>query len=100
VIVAEYWCPHHERFEVIEEHEPRDSRPCPTCEAESLYCISAPAIKGSYASTTTTGTSTSERPPGFLSTSAIADGMPTSEYKAALSTRRKERIRAHVRSKI
>jgi hypothetical protein len=100
MIVAEYWCPHHERFEVLEEREAHDSRPCPTCETDSPWCMSAPAIKPSYAGVSTTGSGSSERPPGFISTSALADGMKHSEYREAISKRRKERIRAHVRSKI
>ena len=97
MIVAEYWCPHHERFEVIEPHEAQDSRDCPECGTDAPYVISAPSIR---APGTTVTTGKSERPAGFLSTSEIADGMSTSDYKAAIGKRRKERLRQYVRSKI
>lgn len=97
MILVEYECPHHERFEYLESHEAQDSRPCPVCEADSSYVISAPAIKPNYASVTT---GKSERPAGFLSTSAIADGMSTSDYKAEISKRRKERLRSHIKERL
>lgn len=97
MILAEYECTDHGRFEVIEDHEAQDTRPCPECGNASAWCFPAPSIKPNYASVTQ---GKRERPAGFLSTEAIADGMSTSEYKAKLGERRKERIRAHVRSKI
>lgn len=99
MILVEYECPHHGRFEYLESHEAQDSRPCAECECESPYVISAPAVKPNYASVTQ-GKSDTERPPGFVSTSALADGMSVNEYKERLSKRRKEKIRSHVRSKL
>lgn len=98
-IVCEYDCPHHGRFEHIEEHEPQDDRPCPECGADSPYVLSAVSVRPSYASVTT-GRDSSERPPGFISTSALADGMKPSEYRERLAEQRRERIRQHVRSKL
>lgn len=99
MILVEYDCPHCGRFEYLEEYEPHDERDCITCGSLSQFVISATAIKPNYASATT-GKDTSERPPGFVSTSAIADGMKPSEYRAKLAEQRKEKIRKHVRSKL
>lgn len=99
MIVAEYYCPHHERFEVLESVEAQDERDCPECGTPSPYCISAPSIKPNYASVTQ-GKGSTERPPGFVSTEAIADGMKTSDYREALAKQRKDRVRAHVRGKL
>jgi len=98
-IVVEYDCPHHGRFEVIEDHEPQDDRPCPDCECDSPYVLSAPSIRTPLASVTS-GKGSSERPPGFISTSALADGMKQSEYRERVAQQRRERIRQHVRSKL
>ena len=99
MIVAEYSCPHHDRFEVIEDHEAQDHRPCPVCGTDAPWCISAPAIKPNYASTTQ-GTGSTERPPGFMSTSALADGMKRSEWREASAKRRKARIRKIVKERL
>lgn len=99
MILVEYECPHCGRFEYLEQYEPHDERDCTTCGTLSPFVISAAAIKPSYASATQ-GKGSSERPPGFVSTEALADGMKQSEYRAKLAERRKEKIRAHVRSKL
>lgn len=99
MIMCEYECPHHGRFEYIEPIEAQDNRECPTCGNDAPYVISAPAIKPNYGSVTQ-GKGDSERPPGFVSTAALADGMSTNEYKERVAAARKEKIRQHVRSKI
>lgn len=99
MILVEYCCPHHGRFEWLEQHEAHDSRACEICGTDSPWAISAPAIKPNTTSVTT-GTGSTERPDGFMSTSALADGMTRAEWKAEQSKHRKERLREHVRSKI
>ena len=98
MIACDYECPHHGRFEILEDVEARDDRPCPQCDCDSPYCFPAPSIKPNYASTTT---GRSEKPAGFLSTSEIADGrMTVNEYKAEKAKRRKEFVRKSVRDKL
>ena len=99
MIMVEYECPHHGRFDYLEDIEAQDDRPCPECENASPYVISAPSVKPNYGSVTQ-GKGDTERPKDFVSTSALADGMSVNEYKERLSKARKERIRQHVRSKI
>lgn len=99
MILVEYCCPHHGRFEWLEPHEAHDSRACEICGTDAPWVMSAPSIKPSVASVES-GRSSSERPKDYLSTSAIADGMTRSEWQAEQNKRRKERIREHVRSKL
>ena len=98
MILVEYECAHCGVFEFLEERAALDERDCPTCTAPSHWVMSAPKIKPNYASTTTTGKT--QKPEGYLSTEAIADGMSVTAFKAERDKRRKERIRKIVRSKI
>lgn len=97
MIACDYECAHHGRFEIFEEREPYEERDCPECGQPSPFCFPAPVVTSKIANIST---GRSEPPPGYLSTSALADGMSTSDFKAELAKRRKERIRRHVRSKI
>jgi len=98
MIACDYECPHHGRFEILEDREAAIDRDCPTCGQPSPYCFPAPAVTAKLAEATQ---GRSSKPAGFLSTSEIADGrMSVGGYKAEISKRRKERIRRHVRSKL
>jgi hypothetical protein len=82
-ICLEYQCPAGHRAASLEDRaDPPASKPCDTCNALAERVISAPRIKIPLSSVTTTGRSTSERPPGVPDTSLLADGMPMREWRA------------------
>lgn len=79
MIVQEYICPTHDRFELIEAcNEDETPRACPKCGAPSAYTISAPATHMPVGTVVTGGSD--ERPPHALDTRPLAEGMPAAEW--------------------
>jgi hypothetical protein len=112
LIVAEYECPDHGRFEATVQREngdPPDTLACPAivvpddaccedhggepCQAVAEWRISAPAQRvwsvPAYAAST--GGDMKERPPGMLDTRPLAEGMPYTEWKKKQDDARRAR---------
>lgn len=80
MIIVEYLCPQHGRFESLEQRPPPDDKPCPSCFRPAPWCISAPYGRVKLASATSHGYEAP--PPGVLDTRAIGDGQSVEEWKA------------------
>lgn len=96
MIVQEYTCPEHGKFDLLEDCNSEETpRPCPRCGATSPYCISAPATKIPVG-VVVSGKS-DERPPNALDTRPLADGMSSSEWHAKEQRKSWEIVRAKQR---
>lgn len=105
LIVAEYVCPVHGRFEETLERDTNgdapDSIPCGAvdgeaiCPLEAPWTISAPKTKVWSVTPTAAvrGGDMKDRPPGMLDTRPLAEGMPMSEWKKKQTHAR--RVRRH-----
>ncbi len=115
LVVLEYICPVHGRFESLEPRATApDSRPCPfvypgdpeglcqcgcnddeSCEMKSPWSPSAPKTKIQYGTALRGGSD--ERPPGALDTRPLAEGMSHQEWSAktrkAIYTERRDKAR-------
>ena len=112
LVVAEYECPFHGRFEATVKRDERgdapEAQPCPAyvaplddyepseppeCAEPSPWRISAPAQRvwsvPAYAAST--GGDMKERPPGMLDTRPLAEGMPYTEWKRKQDDARRAR---------
>lgn len=89
MILLDFECSEHGRFESLEPRPGPDEVPCPGCGAASPWRVSA--VAGRVREGEVTRGKSDEVPPGAMSTRALADGMPLHEFKAQ---RRKERLSA------
>jgi hypothetical protein len=109
LVVAEYECPAHGRFEATVQRDANGDAPeharCTfvdanggTCDRRAEWRISAPAQRvwsvPAYAANR--GGDMKERPPGMLDTRPLAEGMPYSEWRkkqdAAQRARRHDQL--------
>ena len=98
LVLADYLCPKHGRFEALQARSETDSAPCPTCGASSPWAPTPVAgrvkrgevVQGKF-----------EPPPNELAldTRALADGMPLSEWRAKRKRINRDHTRKVVRSK-
>lgn len=95
LIVLEFLCPKHGRFELIVERSAApDEAPCPApdedlydwrqggplCDVASPWVVSAPKIKVKYATAATMAKSDPAPSPLYMNTEPLADGMPQWEF--------------------
>ena len=78
MIIVEFLCPTHDRFEALLSRPAPDATPCPECGVSSPWTPSAPRFHIPVGVVVTGGSQ--ERPPNALDTRAIADGMPATEW--------------------
>ncbi len=102
LIVMEYMCPEHGRFESLEPRATApDSLPCPEIDPHDVDCgLASPwspsAPKPHMAVGVVQTGSSVERPPTALDTRPLADGMKLSEWKK----REQHKDRVAVRDKL
>jgi hypothetical protein len=80
LIVNEFWCDSHHRFEALVERDSPDWHPCPSCSKPSIWVCSAPMGKVRLAEVERGGV---DQPasPMFLSTQDLGNGMPYQEWR-------------------
>ena len=81
-LLCEYLCPTHGRFDCLvirlDGGDPPASSQCEKCGAESMHVTSA--VLGRVKRGEVKRGKSDERPPGYLNTEPLADGMPQSEW--------------------
>lgn len=101
-VIFDYQCPDCGIFESMERRPAPESVGCKVCGQESHRRMPAPMGKMAYGSVTSAGYSMNKHSdlPKALDTSALADGMPTGEWKQRRAEWRRDRRIADIRSKI
>lgn len=85
LVSRDYACPAHGPFDALVERnhaEERVPQPCPECGEPAELVLSAPAVHTLFAVSASRGRSDAKPHAMSLSTRAIAEGQPVSEWKA------------------
>lgn len=101
MIVREYLCPDHGRFEIIESRNTATDpgRACPDCGAIAEWVISAPKTKTTWASVERGGVADAPVP-WALDTRPLAEGMPLGEFRAKRAKEHNDRRHAEIKAKL
>lgn len=101
MIVREYLCPDHGRFELIEprSHPVDAGRACPDCGAICEWVLSAPRPK-THVITVERGGVASKPSPWALDTRPIADGMSHGAFREQRKAEHRARRRAEIKAKL
>lgn len=99
---CEFECPEHGRFESlvirVDDGNPPDSTSCDKCGSDSIQVTSA--VMGRIKRGEVQRGKSDERPPGFLNTEPLADGMPPQEWSAQVDKETFDMRRKVVREKM